>query len=95
MVVVTPPALAVGGEIISGLQADNAQLPAIAGNRPWRSTDQGATWESDARTVGGQTRVFALALSGGVWLAGGDARVSRSEDGGRTWVRSDAGMIFP
>lgn len=91
---ITPPPLAAGGGFIGGIHVDDAQLLVIAGNSIFRSTDQGRSWETEARVVAGQTTVTALAFINGVWLAGGDARVSRSEDGGRSWVRSDAGMIF-
>ncbi|QQS46669.1 MAG: SBBP repeat-containing protein [Acidobacteriota bacterium] len=67
----------------------NAVYAATANNGIYKSTNGGNTWTAANGTTGGDALsrdVRALAVAGGVLLAGTSRGVFRSSDGGATWL---------
>jgi hypothetical protein len=82
------------GMMIPSLYASESLLLAgTVGSGPFRSTDNGATWQPANGGMGNQTTNAIVACNGALF-ASGDNNLYRSTDGGLSWDFTNGGQFY-
>jgi photosystem II stability/assembly factor-like uncharacterized protein len=68
-------------------------LAGTIGSGPFRSTDEGASWQPANGGMGNQS-VNAIVECNGILFAAGDNNLYRSTDGGQSWDFTNGGQFF-